>query len=128
LDFASVAITLISGKAIKENEMHKLNVLTAAAALVFVTPVSAQEMGGATGPGSARGLEPTYNNSYYNSYDQGEEFWPAQIGGGALEGNNSYSMSPDDGHCRQRYPQRYRSYESASGTYTGYDGRRHSCR
>jgi hypothetical protein len=64
--------------------MHKLNVLTAAVALLFVTPVSAQEMGGATGPGSARGLEPTYSNGYYNSYDQGEEFWPAQIGGGAI--------------------------------------------
>jgi hypothetical protein len=30
----------------------------------------AQEMGGATGPGSARGLEPSYNNGY----NQGEEF------------------------------------------------------
>jgi len=104
--------------------MHKLNVFTAAVALLFVTPVLAQEMGGATGPGSARGLEPTYSNGYYNSYDQGEEFWPAQIGGGALEGNNSYAMSPDDGHCAQRY----RSYDSAPGIYTGYDGRRHSCR
>ncbi len=93
--------------------MHKLNVLTAAVALLFVTPVLAQEMGGATGPGSARGSEPTYSNGYYNSY-----------GGGALEGNNSYAMSPGDGHCAQRY----RSYDSAPGTYIGSDGRRHSCR
>jgi hypothetical protein len=69
-------------------------------------------------------LEPTYNNGYYNSYDQGEESWPAQIGRGALEGNNSYAMSPEDGHCAQRY--RFR--DSAPGTHIGYDGRRHSCR
>jgi hypothetical protein len=79
-DFVSVAISLINEKAIKENEMHKLKVLTAAVALLFVTPVLAQEMGGATGPGSARGLEPTYNNGYCDSYDQGEESWAAQIG------------------------------------------------
>jgi hypothetical protein len=103
--------------------MHRLKVLTAAIALLFVTPVFAQEMGGATGPGSARGLEPTYNNGYYNSYDQGEEFWPAQIKRGTLDGNNSYAMSPDDGYCAQRY----RSYDPASGTYMGYDGRRRSC-
>jgi hypothetical protein len=32
-------------------------------------------------------------------------------------------MSPGDGECAQRY----RSYDAASGTYVGYDGRRHSC-
>jgi len=97
--------------------MRKLKVLTAAVALLFVTPVLAQEMGGATGPGSSRGLEPSYNNGY----DQGG---PTRVGGGALDGNNSYAMSPDDGYCAQRY----RSYDRASGTYTGYDGWRHSCR
>jgi hypothetical protein len=34
------------------------------------------------------------------------------------------AMSPDDGYGCQRY----RTYDPASGTYTGYDGRRHSCR
>jgi hypothetical protein len=34
------------------------------------------------------------------------------------------AMRPDDGYCSQHY----RSYDPASGTYTGYDGRRHSCR
>ncbi|MDB5610790.1 MAG: hypothetical protein JWP25_7690 [Bradyrhizobium sp.] len=105
--------------------MHKFKILTAAVALLFVTPVLAQEMGGATGPGRASGLEPTYNNGYnngyYNGYDQGG---PVRVGRGALDGNNSYAMSPDDGYCAQRY----RSYDPASGTYTGYDGRRHSCR
>jgi hypothetical protein len=37
--------------------MHNLKILTIAVALVFVTPVLAQEMGGATGPGSANGFE-----------------------------------------------------------------------
>jgi BA14K-like protein len=34
------------------------------------------------------------------------------------------AMSPDDGYCSQHY----RSYDPTSGTYTGYDGRRRSCR
>jgi hypothetical protein len=34
------------------------------------------------------------------------------------------AKSPDDGYCAQHY----RSYDSASGTYMGYDGRRRSCR
>ena len=34
------------------------------------------------------------------------------------------AMSADNGYCSQRY----RSYDPASGTYTGHDGRRHSCR
>jgi hypothetical protein len=96
--------------------MHNLKVLTTAVALLFVTPALAQEMGGATGPGSASGLEPTYNNGY----GQGEHL---RAGGGALDGNNSYAMSPGDGDCAQRY----RSYDPASGTYAGHDGRRHSC-
>jgi hypothetical protein len=53
------------------------------------------------------------------------EVSPGGVGGSvrALEGENSYAMSPDDGYCAQRY----RSYDPASGTYMGYDGRRHSC-
>jgi outer membrane biosynthesis protein TonB len=33
------------------------------------------------------------------------------------------TMSPDDVNCS-----RFQSYDPASGTYTGYDGRHHSCR
>src|SRR5712664_1224034 len=51
--------------------MYNLKILTIAVALVFVTPVLAQEMGGATGPGSASGYEPTYNNGHYNGSGQG---------------------------------------------------------
>jgi hypothetical protein len=100
--------------------MNNLKVLTTAVALLFATPVLAQEMGGATGPGSAGGLEPTYTNGYYNGYDHGGRL---RAGGGALDGNNSYAMSPGDGDCALRY----RSYDPASGTYVGHDGRRHSC-
>src|SRR5882724_2597217 len=70
--------------------MNNLKVLTTAVALLFVTPALAQEMGGATGPGSASGLEPTYNSGYYNGYGQGEHL---RAGGGALDGNNSYAMA-----------------------------------
>src|SRR3979490_2673115 len=100
--------------------MHNLKVLTTAVALLFVTPVLAQEMGGATGPGSASGLEPTYNKGDPTGHDQGG---PLRAGGGALDGNNSYAMSLGDGDCAQRY----RSYDPASGTYVGHGGRRHSC-
>jgi hypothetical protein len=80
--------------------MHNLKVLTIAVALVFVTPVLAQEMGGGTGPGSASGYEPTYNNGYYNGSGQGGH---RRAGGRALDGNNSYAMSPGDRDCARRY-------------------------
>jgi hypothetical protein len=100
--------------------MHNLKVLTTAAALLFVTPALAQEMGGGTGPGSASGFEPTYNNGYYNGSDQAGRLRAAA---GALDGTNAYALSPADGDCAQRY----RSYDPASGTYVGRDRRRHSC-
>jgi hypothetical protein len=34
------------------------------------------------------------------------------------------AVIPDDGYCSEHY----RSYDPASGTYTGYDGQRRSCR
>ena len=91
--------------------MNNLKVLTTAVALLFVTPVLAQEMGGATGPGSASGLEATYNNGYYNGSDRAGHL-------------NAYALSRADGGCVQRY----RSYDPASGSYVGHHGRRHSCR
>jgi hypothetical protein len=97
--------------------MYNLKVLTTGVALLFVTPVLAQEMGGGTGPGSASGLEPTYNSRSYDGYDQAEHL---RARAGALD---SYALSPGDGDCALRY----RSYDAASGTYVGHDGRRHSC-
>ena len=105
--------------------MHKLKVLGVAVSLLAATPALAQEMGGATGPGSARGLEPTYNDRHYNGCDQQGEISPGggRVGVRTVRGENSYAMSPDDGTGAQRY----RSYDPASGTYMGYDGRHHSC-
>jgi hypothetical protein len=100
--------------------MYNLKVLTTAVALVFVTPALAQEMGGATGPGSASGLEPTYTNGYYSGYDQAGHL---RVGGGALDGNDSYASSLGD----RDYAQQYRSYDPASRTYVRHDGRSHSC-
>jgi hypothetical protein len=100
--------------------MHNLKVVTTAVALLFVTPVLAQEMGGATGPGSASGFEPTYTSGYYNGSGQAGHL---RAGGRALDGNNAYALSTADGDCAQRY----RSYDPVSGTYVGHDGRRHSC-
>ena len=100
--------------------MYNLKVLTTAVALIFVTPALAQEMGGATGPGSASGLEPTYNNGYYSGYHQAGH---PRARGGALDGNDSYALGSGDGDCAQRY----RSYDPASVTYAGHQGRRHFC-
>ena len=124
--FGSAAtINLLEENAIQENAMHKLKALSVAVALLIATPVLAREMEGATGPGSTRGLEPTYNYGYYDDYGQRGEFSPGGVGGGvrALEGENSYAMGPDDDYCAQRY----RSYDPTSGTHLGFDGRRHSC-
>jgi hypothetical protein len=134
--------------------MLRLKILAAATVLLVVTPVVAQEMGGGPiGPGSDRGLEPSYNGGYYyrtdsNGYYYGgyprDDFWPGRsagdaIGGAvgtagaiatapfrAIEGNNSYAFArrADDGYCAPRY----RSYDPASGTYMGRDGRRRFCR
>jgi BA14K-like protein len=94
--------------------MHKLKILTAAVTLLSITPVPAQEMGGATGPGRGGGFEPTYNRGYYSGY---------RVGGGALDANNSYALTPNDGSCAQRH----RSYDPRSGSYVGSDRRRHPC-
>ena len=127
--------------------MHRLKILIAATALLAATPVVAQEMGGAYGPGPG----PRYyngDNDSYNGYNDGyygnyrrDGFWPGEVADDiagdtigtagaiatapfrALNGNPSYAMGPDVTYCAQRY----RSYDPASGTFMGYDGRRHPC-
>jgi BA14K-like protein len=83
-----------------------------------------------------------YDDGYgYYDYYQGDDFWPGRVAGDivggaigaadaiatapfrALNGNPCYAMGPDVGYCAQRY----RSYDPASGTFMGYDGRRHPC-
>jgi BA14K-like protein len=127
--------------------MHRLKILTAAAALLVATPVVAQEMGGGSlGPdplyadGYGYGYDDGYYGGYYDNY-QRNDFWPGRVAGDivggaigtadaiatapfrALNGNPSYAMGPDISYCAQRY----RSYDPASGTFMGYDGRRHPC-
>jgi len=41
----------------------------------------------------------------------------------AFDNRDSYAMAPGDNDCAARY----RSYDPASGTFMGYDGRRHPC-
>ena len=125
--------------------MHRLKILAAAIALLAATPVVAQEMGTAYGPGPGG----YYNgDGYYNGYDRGyyrdnrqNGFWPGRVADDvvddavgtagaiatapfrALDGNPAYAMGPDATYCAQRY----RSYDPASGTFMGYDGQRHPC-
>ena len=82
-----------------------------------------------------------YDHGYYDNHYRRNDFWPGQVAGDvvggaigtadaiatapfrALNGNPSYAMGADASYCAQRY----RSYDPASGTFMGYDGRRHPC-
>jgi hypothetical protein len=75
-----------------------------------------------------------WDNGWNNS-----GFWPGDTAAGVVGGavgtagaiasapfrtGNSYAaMNGDASYCAQRY----RSYDPASGTYLGHDGRRHAC-
>jgi hypothetical protein len=92
----------------------------------------------ADGYGYGYGYDDGYG--YYDNY-QRDDFWPGRVAGDivggaigaadaiatapfrALNGNPSYAMGSDVSYCAQRY----RSYDPASGTFMGYDGRRHPC-
>ncbi|NLS74659.1 BA14K family protein, partial [Bradyrhizobium brasilense] len=60
--------------------------------------------------GSGYGYGPGYYDDSYGYYDEPSVAVEVPSGGGAS-------------YCAQRY----RSYDPASGTYLGYDGRRHPC-
>jgi len=120
----------------------KTPAIVAAAILALLSsPVVAQEVGGACGPGP-QGSEPAYyayEGAYPTYPDHG--FWPGRgagdiVGGAigaadaiataplrALEGNDAYAMAPGAAYCERRH----RSYDPTSGTFLGYDGRRHRC-
>ena len=118
--------------------MHRLKIFTAAAALLVATPVVAQELRG-PGPVDADGY--SYGYGYDPGYYRRNDFWPGRVAGDivggaigtadaiatapfrALSGNPSYAMGADASYCAQRY----RSFDPASGTFMGYDGRRHPC-
>ena len=86
----------------------------------------------------------TYNQGYRLSYegrryyrDNGPVGAAADVAGGAVttagavatapfrafDNRDSYAMAQSDSYCAQRY----RSYDPASGTFMGFDGRRHPC-
>lgn len=64
--------------------------------------------------GYQQGYEPTYEQGYVEvpSYGPGPGYRQSYVSGGS-----------DPAYCQQRY----RSYDSASGTYLGFDGLRHPC-
>jgi hypothetical protein len=100
--------------------MRKFGLLGAAAILSagFATPLMAQAV--LDYPAACAQFYPDANcdnlgpgNPYTGGY---------QPGAGDLV--NSYAMEEQDSsYCARRY----RSYDPASGTYLGYDGRRHPC-
>jgi hypothetical protein len=134
--------------ATKENAaMTRLKLLAATALLsaTIASPVLAQE--GAMGLGYR---SPTYYNQGYQ--DQRGGYWrddeyrdngfaPLDAAAGVVDGaidtagaiatapframeGGSYAMTQGDAsYCAQRY----RSYDPQSGTFMGYDGRRHPC-
>ena len=79
--------------------------------------------------GGAIAAAQPWNYGYYDNY----AYAPGYASGPA--GYNDYAYAPgytagpaysgggDDSYCSQRF----RSYDPSSGTYMGYDGRRHSC-
>jgi hypothetical protein len=104
--------------------MTRLKILSAAAALscVFATPVFAQ----------AAIQEPGAFAFFYPNNDVLNGGRPTPAAGldaktPFIFGSNPYAAtdnSADDASCAQRY----RSYDPASGTFLGRDGRRHPCR
>ena len=65
---------------------------------------------------------PGYGYGY--DYSPGYSYSPGYTGYAYSPGyTTGYGGDSDDGYCSQRF----RSYDPASGTYRGYDGRRHSC-
>jgi hypothetical protein len=101
--------------------------------------------GGGGGP-IARGGGRHYGGGYRHHY-RGGGFWPGFAVGAGIGSTYGYYGSPayyddsygyyDDGVVAVAPPpgddavaycmQRYKSYDPASGTYLGYDGRRHPC-
>jgi hypothetical protein len=112
-------------------------------ATLLAGPALAQEAYYGPGPGVYRGQEPGpgpggyYDNYGYRSYDEGPVGVAGDIVGGAIGtagaiatapfraagAYDSYAMDRGGDYCAQRY----RSYDPQSGTFMGYDGRRHPC-
>lgn len=73
-----------------------------------------------------------YPRGYYRRYDRGDALAAGALGlatgaiiGGAIA--QSQAAPAYGGNTVSYCAQRYKSYDPASGTYLGYDGRRHPC-
>jgi hypothetical protein len=66
-----------------------------------------------------------YNDSYGDRGGYGYGYAPTA--GYAYAPGPGYANSDEDGDDASYCQQRFRSYDSRSGTYMGYDGLRHSC-
>jgi len=114
-------------------------VVAAVTAVCFAGPALAQDYRYDQGQRS-------YDQRPYDQrqYDQG--FWPGQAAGDVVGGaigtagaiatapfrafdpnTNSYAMGGPGMGGSEYCAQRYRSYDPQSGTFLGYDGRRHPC-
>ena len=60
--------------------MHRLNILTAAAALLIATPVFAQELRGPDPYAKGSRYSYGYDHGYYDNY-QRNDFWPGRVAG-----------------------------------------------
>jgi hypothetical protein len=103
--------------------MTKFKIFSAAAivSLMFATPVFAQ----------AAIQEPGAFAFYYPNNDVLNGGRPTPAAGldakmPLLFGSNPYAAM-DSSTDRASCAERYRSYEPSSGTFLGYDGRRHAC-
>jgi hypothetical protein len=103
--------------------MTKLKLLSAAAILsaVIASPALAQQV--IYNPGYCAQFYPDANcqnkgpnNPYTGDYQRRQAYRNGN-------GNSYVAMNGDASYCAQRY----RSYDPASGTYLGRDGRRHAC-
>jgi hypothetical protein len=75
-----------------------------------------------------------YPRGYYYRRDRGDALAAGALGlatgaiiGGALAQQAQPTYVAPGGSTHAYCAQRYRSYDPASGTYLGYDGRRHPC-
>jgi hypothetical protein len=88
------------------------------------------------------GWDNSWNSSWNNGWNDNRGYWPGDVAAGVVGGavgtagaiatapfrgtrnDNSYAYMDDNAsYCAQRY----RSFDPASGTYLGRDGRRHAC-
>jgi hypothetical protein len=91
-----------------------------------------------TGDYQRRQAYRTGGGNWDNGWNDHRGFWPGDVAAGAVgtagaiagaplrgyrNGDSYANMDESSSYCAQRY----RSYDPASGTYLGRDGRRHSC-